>query len=133
MAGPTLNIPEETMRGLIGDAILTAIDQEARDALIQSAINYLIAPTKHPDSWRNEIGPSPLESAFKTALEQYARGYVRTWMESSDEFATTIRAQLDDLFASYKTQLEAGPEFRTALNGWVIEYLTTNRRDSDRY
>lgn len=127
MTGPTLTIPEETMRTLIGDAILAGIDQDARNALIQSAINYLVAPTKHKDSWRNEVGPSPLEEAFKFAVNNYARGYVKTWIESNDDVQQAVRTQLDNLFAAYRAKLAESPEFAAELNAWVIEHLTTRK------
>jgi hypothetical protein len=130
MTGPSLTIPEETMRALIGNAILTAIDQEARDALIQSAINYLVAPSKISNGYRDSTGPSPLEQAFTRAVEQYANGYVKEWMTSNDDMNTAMRNQLDKLFGDYRVKLDEDHEFRSELNAWVIDYLS---KPKDRY
>lgn len=129
MNGPTLTIPEETMRALIGDAILAGIDQTARDALIQSAINYLVAPTKTSTYGRTDVGPSPLEEAFKQAVNDYARRYVQQWIESNGDVQAAMRIQLDELFAAYRSTLSESSDFRTELNAWVIEHLTTRPRE----
>lgn len=129
MPGPTLTIPEDTMRELIGHAILAGIDVQARDALIQSAINFLVAPSKHTIYGRTETGPSPLEEAFKVAVRQYAHRYAQEWIESNEEVQQAMRAQLDDLFAAYRSKLAESDEFRTELNAWVIDHLTTRRSD----
>lgn len=132
MASSTLTIPEETMRTLIGEAILKGIDQNARDTLIQSAINHLIAPGKVRGQYgREEVGPSPIEEAFKLAVDAAARKYVHEWMASSDEAQAALKSQLDQLFSSYKTKLDDSWEFKTALNEWVIEYLT--KKADERY
>ena len=49
------------------DDEITGIDQNARNILIQSAINYLVSPTKVAASAysNSRVDPSPLEEAFK--------------------------------------------------------------------
>lgn len=132
MTHSTLTIPEETMRSLIGDAILAGIDQDARNTLIQSAINFLVAPSKVNVGYgRTETQDSPLENAFKVAINQYAQGYVREWVENTDEVQTALRGQLNELLASYKTKLDESWEFKTALNEWVIDYLS--KKAESRY
>jgi hypothetical protein len=129
---PTLTIPEETMRALIGEAILKGIDQDARNTLIQSAINHLIAPSKVKGQYgREEVGPSPIEEAFNNAVRLAAQDYVRQWVTSSDEAQAALRGQLDELLASYKSKLDESWEFKTALNEWVIDYLS--KKAADRY
>ncbi|HVL83361.1 MAG TPA: hypothetical protein VM367_03575 [Pseudonocardia sp.] len=119
-----LSIDEETMRALIGDAILASIDVDGRNALIQAAINYLVSPRKRPDSWRNEVYPSPLEEAFIQAVEVYARTVVREYIETDPQVGETLRAKLGELFGGYRHKLDEDGSFSRELNAWVIAYLS---------
>jgi hypothetical protein len=135
MAGMQLNIPQETMSELIGSAILTSIDQAARDALLQSAITYLIAPSESGPEYRRVTGPSPLEAAFRDALHVYCRGYVATWMETDVDFQAAITGKLGELFSGINAQLAEGGEFARDLSEWMVTYVLEKQRDrhGDRY
>jgi hypothetical protein len=67
-----VNIPQETMNKAVQDhvseALLTAIDDDSRNVLIQSAIKALLTPAK--DGYHK--GKTPLQDAFERSVQHFA-------------------------------------------------------------
>ncbi len=68
-------------------AILRSLDDATRERLIKEAIAHLIAPQK--DAYGYLKRPSPLEEAYKAAVESYARRTAHEMLESDE----TVKAQ----------------------------------------
>lgn len=132
--GLRLTINEEVMRSIVGKAILEGLPEEAKTEIIQTAVNYVVAPRKRRDGMygREYDGPSPLEEAFQNALAVYADVVAREYIENNEQVKATLTGKIADLFAQYEDQLQRDyTEFFTEINKFAINWLMTHRRDDD--
>ena len=80
----------ESLKAIMSEAILRALDDATRERLIREAIAYLIAPQEPYGGGFGKKRPSPLEEAYKGAVESYARRTAHEMLESDE----TVKAQV---------------------------------------
>ncbi len=100
--GISVNINSDDLKKLAGEAILRSIDQEKRDLLIKQAIEHLLAGPK--DSYGRATA-SPLERAFRDAVEAVAQKIVTEELQKDDGVRETVRKLMTDAWAKM-----TGPE-----------------------
>lgn len=82
----------EGLKALMSEAILRALDDATREKLIKEAIAHLMAP--QPPAYNGAPRrPSPLEEAYKWAVETYARRTAHELIEKDG----TVKAQIQSL------------------------------------
>ena len=89
-----VRIGDDKIGEMIGAAVMSQITQESRDLLIQNAIKYLLTPEKSNIYGSKE--ESPLQKAFNTQLNVYAREYIKQQIENDEEFSGKIKSVVQD-------------------------------------
>jgi len=89
-----LKFNDEQLQKLIGTALVQAMDQQGKDALIGTALTHLV--TKKPESSHfNARHISPIEQAFEAAVFQQARKFAEEVVSTSD-FAEKMSALVNE-------------------------------------
>ncbi len=83
-----IKLDDKLIKSVVSEAILSAMDAQQRELLLKNAIQYLL--TKQ-DGYGGRQQPSPIESAFNTAVENAARILVAEMLGGDDGFKNTIR------------------------------------------
>lgn len=73
-AGPSLKLEGPAVNAVISAAILQLVEKDGKDALIQSAINFLLTP--RGDAVYGRTRKTPLEDAFNSAIDRIASNVV---------------------------------------------------------
>lgn len=90
-----IKISDEQMQSIVSAAVLQAMGTEARDTVMKAAIEYLLTP-KSDDRYSYSKPKSPLQRAFENAIEVYAMGAAREWLEERED----ARQQIRDLYVA---------------------------------
>lgn len=90
----SVNIDTETLKQLVGENILKALDEQKREALIKSALDYLLTPPS-PSGYSTKQ-PSPLQSAFNDAVTFSCRTIAKEIIEKDVETQAKIRDLIRD-------------------------------------
>lgn len=93
-----IKINSEAAASIASAAIFDSLSQEARESVIQQAIQYLLTPEK--DRNRYSHGKTPLQTAFEQALTVAAHKAVAERVESDPE----IKAEIDKLLGPLTVQ-----------------------------
>ncbi len=93
--GISVNINSGDLQKLAGEAILAAIDQDKREALIKQALQYLLSKPSKENRYGSE-SYSPLEEAFHSAIRQVAGAIVNEELAKDDKVKEQVRQMLTD-------------------------------------
>jgi hypothetical protein len=85
----TLN--DSAMNAIFSAAVMQAMSQENKDALIKDAIVHLTEEKKN--SW-GRPDPSALKTAFNQAAEKVAYQHLAAMLENDEGFTTQIKAMV---------------------------------------
>ena len=85
----------DELKSIMSEAILRAVDEKTRDALIKQAIAYLLAP-QEPAYRGAERRPSPLEEAYKWAVESYAKRMAHELLEQDEGVKGQVKGLLQE-------------------------------------
>lgn len=97
-----IKLDEAQIKALASAAIVQAISQQGRDAIICQAVDFLLTPKESSYSSRKV---SPIQEAFTRALEQTAREVALEMIEKDER----VRARLlEMLVAAHEQVLVAG-------------------------
>lgn len=91
-----IKMDPEMLKDVVSAAILKSLDDTKRDALIESAIKYLLTPQGGGVYSKSE---SPLQRAFNTAVHQVAIQIAKDTFEKDESVKTKIQALLTEAFS----------------------------------
>lgn len=97
-----IQLDPETLKSIVAEAIMASLDDKKREALISGAISHLLTPNTE----RYGSQKSPLDDAFRYAVQQVAQK-IATEMIANDEVVKT--------------------KIRTLLNEAMLRVMETNR------
>lgn len=106
-----IKLDAEAVAGIASAAIFDSMSEEARDSVIQQAIQYLLTPDQDRAS-RMRPATTPLQDAFNDAIRQVAYKVVKEKIENDPEIQEAILTLL-------------GPLLTAALTGEASEYGTS--------
>lgn len=106
-----IKIDPEVLREIVAAAIMAQIGTDGRDRLIEAAIKSLLTPVK--SSYGDESS-SPLDDAFRIAVDQAARQMCREYVERP-EVQAQLQVKLAQALPVLLESLYAGEELATAL------------------
>ena len=89
-----VELTPEHLESIFSIAILNALDDETKNTLIQGAITYLTQPVKV--NYGNQQKLSPLELAFRSALDASARKHIEQYLQEHEEFDKKVREIIDE-------------------------------------
>lgn len=95
-----LELDNDAMKGLVSEAIFQSFDAQKRDALVKSALEALLQPTK--DGYGK--GKSPLQQAFEDALASKARQVANEAVENKPEIIAEIDRLISDAMKKLVTE-----------------------------
>lgn len=90
MSNLTLQLDGEALREATAQAILGTLTPEVRAKLLERAVQEVLAPST--DSWRR--GQSPLDIAFRDAVEKVAHAEAKRLIEEDGELTGRIKELL---------------------------------------
>lgn len=86
------NVPADNpMNALVLTAMMNALDQKAREELLQKALLYIITQRDDPHRY-GQKQDSPLEQAFKFAVERIARDIIDDMVKNDESIRARIKA-----------------------------------------
>ncbi len=85
----------EELKGIMSEAILRAVDEKTRDALIKQAITHLLAPGE-PVYQGGKRRLSPLEEAYQWAVESYAKRVAHELLEQDEAVKAQVKGLLTE-------------------------------------
>lgn len=91
-----VELDEEKLRTVLDSAIITALGETGKDAIIKEVVKYL---TTEPTSWKQ--GQSPLWTALRTSADQAARRYFDEKIATDPEFKKAIDAVYTEAFKMF--------------------------------
>lgn len=103
-----VKLTDEMLQGVISAAVLRAIDQKTRDALIAGALTHLL--NGKSDHWKHK-DVSPLEAKFREAVEAFCQERCREMVAANAE----LKAKIDALLAEAVARVFDNPERREKL------------------
>ncbi len=89
-----LKVDTNEMRELIGEALLRAIDEKSREALIQAAIRHLLERDSNAYDRK-----SPIERAFAFAAQSIAMKTAEQMLADNSEFKAALESMVAEAAA----------------------------------
>ncbi len=86
-----IKLDQATIQGIVGEALLVSLTQEARDILVKGAISHLLSRTG-----MNGNGPSVLQQAFNGAVRDVAEKMAHEHLKDNVELETAIKGMIAD-------------------------------------
>jgi hypothetical protein len=131
MPDTTITLPLDEMRTLMNKAILDTLSAEAREKLIQHALDYLMTGPK-VDRGFGKGGESPLELAFNNAVRELAGEVAKDIVtEQKPKITEAIRAMLEKLDGGISGV--NGWQLQHHLAGGIIAYIEEAERQRRNY
>lgn len=118
-----LDLKDDQLKAIIGEAILRSIDEKSRDTLIKSAIEHLIAPQQPHNGYGNKR-PSILEEAFQRQVSYVADQLIREILEKDD----TLKERIKALIAEAAEKALTGEGLVDKVSAAIVTGLTTKER-----
>lgn len=85
----------ESLKAIMSEAILRALDDATKERLIKEAIAHLLAP--QPPAYNGAPRrPSPLEEAYKWAVETYAKRTAHEMLEKDEALQAQVKGLLNE-------------------------------------
>ena len=89
-----IDLSDEQLHDIVSEAILQAIDEKQRDAILQEAVRGLLE-RKKSGVYGDYV--TPIQEAFNLAVEGVARNAAREMMDSDEEIKAKVRSLLKDV------------------------------------
>lgn len=100
---------DESLKAIMSEALLRAIDQETRDRLIKEAIVHLTSPPANTSYGARR--PSPLEEAYRWAVDAYAKRTAHEMLEKDETLQAQVKSLLNEAMErAFVTHREATVE-----------------------
>ena len=118
-----IEIPDDQITEVFSASILSSLTTETRDQMIQGAIAHLM----HKDKKDYGSGhyDSPLESAFKGAIERLARDFAVKELENNQEVKSVMKDYIDK---ALKLDWDARNDVLQAICNALIEVIVEKRQ-----
>ena len=89
-----IDLSDEQLHGIVSEAILQAIGEKQRDAILQEAVRELLTKKK--------VGvygdyTTPIQEAFNLAVAGVAREAAREMLDTDEDIRTQVRALLKEV------------------------------------
>jgi hypothetical protein len=125
MTTPSISIPADAMQQVVAKAIMEGLTEDQRTSVIASAVQYLLTPQK-VNSWDRE-GPTPVEVAFKNAVDKVVREVAFDMVEANEDLRAKIRDMVQDAIAAVLRDDSAGYDLRENVVTTLAGTLRTAR------
>lgn len=86
-----LDLTDQTMKEIVSEAILRAVDEKTRAELIRDAVVYLLAPDV-----RTGYRETPIQQAFHSAIRAVAFDTVKETIGKDSEVKAKVKQLLDE-------------------------------------
>jgi hypothetical protein len=121
-----LKLDNEQLKQVVAGAILSAISNEQREALIAKAVSDLIVATEQDTYYGSRERISPLQRAFRTACESVAVDLCKQEMAKPENIARVQKIVSEGIEAAISKQADAiavnlGEVIVKALSGQLKE------------
>lgn len=122
----TITLPLDEMRVLMGKAILDSLSAEAREKLLQEALNYLLVAPPTQRGYGEQ--KSPIQYAFDEAVRQLATEIAQSIVaEQKPKIIEAVTAMLEKLEGGLSGV--DGWELQSHLAGGIIGYIQQKERE----
>ncbi len=123
---PTLSIDATKMNALVLDALVQAIGDENRDALIRDALTWLNTRQSRVDPYsrRTEEVPSPIEDAFHVAMRKASQQIVNDMLAESaaqQMIRDVVQGMVDKLITDGAVMRDVGYQIGETLAERIVK------------
>jgi len=94
-----IDLDSDMVKEVVSAAIFQSFDEQKRDSLIKSALDYLLKPGS--ESYNR--GKTPLQSAFELALNQQALAVAESLLKDNVEVKAKLESMMLDALVNITT------------------------------
>lgn len=89
----SIKLDDDSVRGLVAEAVLSSLSAEARNTLITDALKWLMTPREEANNrgYGTVKRPSPLEEAFRDAVNRAANQVVSEYLQNDPQTIENIK------------------------------------------
>jgi len=89
----SIKLDDDSVRGLVAEAVLSNLSVEARNTLITDALKWLMTPREETNNrgFGTVKRPSPLEEAFRDAISRVANQVVSEYLQNDPQTIENIK------------------------------------------
>jgi hypothetical protein len=111
-----LHFSDDQFKAALSEAVLNAISDESRDALIREAVEGIVKREIVKDRLgRNKAQPSIVDNAFARTVSEIGRGVVKELVENDPQIRPMVEAVVRQMLIAFLTDEKAGEKIAGAL------------------
>lgn len=117
-----IDLDDANLKKLVSEAILASLTDEKRSALIQGALQYLLAPGEKMNGYGRAITPSPIEEAFNLAINGVAHTVANEMLRNDPMVKNEIKKLITKAVEKMANSDEAVEKVRDAIVNTISGY-----------